>query len=163
LEERVAALLGRYGPPVLVEEFIDGRELIVGLIEGPGLQPLPVAEIVFEDRKAGCWPIVTYAAKWDPESREYQATPPRYPADIPAELAGRLGELAVRTFRLLGCRDYGRVDFRVSGAGEPYVLEVNPNPDFSPDAGLAGGLKAAGLRHAWFTARLVENALARRG
>jgi D-alanine-D-alanine ligase len=163
LEERVASLLGRYGPPVLVEEFIDGRELVIGLVERPELQTLPVAEIIFEDRGPGYWPIVTYNAKWDPDSREYQATPPRYPADIPAELAARLQELAVRSFRLLGCRDYARVDFRLSDQGEPYVLEVNPNPDFSPDAGLAGGLRAAGLKHEAFTVRLVENALARGG
>jgi D-alanine-D-alanine ligase len=163
LERRVASLLERYGPPVLVEEFLDGRELIVGLIEKPELETLPAAEIVFEDRSPGCWALVTYTAKWDPDSRECQATPPRYPADIPAKLAGQLRELTIRSFRLLGCRDYARVDFRLNEAGEPYILEVNPNPDLSPDAGLAAGLRAAGLGHDWFTVRLVENALGRGG
>ena len=66
-----------------------------------------------------------------------------------------------QAFRLLGCRDYARVDFRVRPTGRPYILEVNPNPDFSPTAGLSGGLESAGLTHAGFTARLVEAALAR--
>jgi D-alanine-D-alanine ligase len=161
LERRVALLLERYGPPVLVEEFIDGRELIVGLIEKPELATLPVGEILFADRGPGCWPIVTYAAKWEPASRECQATPPRYPADLPGELADRLGELAVRAFRLLGCRDYARVDFRLSNSAEPYILEVNPNPDLSPDAGLAAALQAAAIAYERFAVQLVENALAR--
>jgi D-alanine-D-alanine ligase len=161
LDRRTGMLLDRYGPPVLVEEFIDGRELVVALIESPHLQPLPVAEIPFEEQRPGCWPIVTYKAKWDTESRECQATTPRYPAELPTALACRVRELAMAAFRLLGCRDYGRVDFRLSRTGEPSILEVNPNPDFSPDAGLANGLRAAGLKHDWFTTRLVENALAR--
>jgi D-alanine-D-alanine ligase len=162
LGERVAALLERYGPPVLVEEYIDGRELVVGLIEAPALRPLPVGEILFEEKREGYWPIVTYAAKWAPDSREYQATPPRYPADLPTALAKRVQELAVAAFRLVGCRDYGRADFRVSKAGEPFLLEVNPNPDLSPDVGLAAGLRAQGLAHSRFLVQLVQNALDRR-
>jgi D-alanine-D-alanine ligase len=62
---------------------------------------------------------------------------------------------------LLGCRDYARVDFRVRPNGKPYILEVNPNPDFSPLAGLAGGLQSAGVSHAQFTLELVQAALLR--
>jgi D-alanine-D-alanine ligase len=68
---------------------------------------------------------------------------------------------AAWSFRALGCRDYARVDFRERPGGRPYILEVNPNPDFSPTAGLAGGLASAGLAHAQFTVQLVERALAR--
>ena len=60
------------------------------------------------------------------------------------------------------CRDYARVDFRVRGS-KPYILEVNPNPDFSPIVGLAGGLKSAGISHARFTVDLVQRAFARGG
>jgi D-alanine-D-alanine ligase len=161
LERRVALLLERYGPPVLVEQFIRGREFNVGLIEAPDLRVLPVSEILFVDRDPGYWPIVTYDAKWKPGSRDYEATPPRYPATVTPRLAERLGDLARQAFRLLGCRDYARVDFRVRAGGRPYILEVNPNPDFSPTAGLAGGLESAGLTHAQFTVDLVQAALAR--
>jgi D-alanine-D-alanine ligase len=161
LEKRVASLLEMYGPPVLVEQFIYGRELNVGLIEAPDLRILPVSEVLFVDREPGYWPIVTYDAKWKPGSRDYEATPARYPAEVTPRLAGRLGGLARQAFRLLGCRDYARVDFRVCPTGKPYILEVNPNPDFCPTAGLAGGLGSAGLTHAQFTADLVRNALAR--
>jgi D-alanine-D-alanine ligase len=161
LEERVASLLKNYGPPVLVEEFIPGRELNVALIEAPDLRALPISEVLFTDEDPAYWPIVTYDAKWRPGSRDYEATPPRYPADVAPELSERLVGLARQAFRLLGCRDYARVDFRVRPSGKPYILEVNPNPDFSPTAGLAGGLASAGITHAQFTIDLVRAALAR--
>jgi D-alanine-D-alanine ligase len=161
LEERVAYLLETYGPPVLVEQFIRGREFNVGVIEAPDLRVLPVSEILFVDKDPDYWPIVTYDAKWKPGTRDYEATPPRYPAPISPRLRERLEILAARAFRLLGCRDYARVDFRVRPGGRPSILEVNPNPDFSPTAGLAGGLASAGLTHPQFTVELVQRALAR--
>ena len=90
------------------------------------------------------------------------ATPPFCPSDIPTTLSVRLQEIALRAFRLLGCRDYARVDFRLSPAGEPFILEVNPNPDFHPTCGFARGLAAAGLEHERFAVDLVRAALARR-
>ncbi len=161
LEERVASLLENYGPPVLVEQFIRGREFNVGLIETPELRVLPPSEILFTDPDPSYWPIVTYDGKWKPGTRDYDSTPPRYPADVAPRLRAKLEALAKRAFRLLGCRDYARVDFRVGPTGRPYILEVNPNPDFSPLAGLSGGLQSAGLTHARFAADLVQLALAR--
>src|SRR5262249_2767217 len=134
-----------------------------GVVEAPDLRVLPVSEILFTDKGADFWPIVTYDAKWKPGSRDYEATPPKYPArGVSPRLRGKLETLARQTFRLLGCRDYARVDFRVRG-GKPYILEVNPNPDFSPEAGLAGGLQSAGISHAEFTVDLVQHALTRGG
>jgi D-alanine-D-alanine ligase len=161
LAERVARLLDLYGPPVLVEQFIAGREFNVGVIEAPELRVLPISEILFVDSEPGYWPIVTYDAKWKPGSRDYEATPPSYPARVSPRLAERVSDLARKAFRLLGCRDYARVDFRVRAPGKPYILEVNPNPDFSPTAGLAGGLGSAGLTHEQFTIELVQNAYAK--
>jgi D-alanine-D-alanine ligase len=163
LEERVISLLESYGPPVLVEEFIHGRELNVALIEASDLFTLPISEVLFTDKDPEYWPIVTYDAKWRPGSRDFEATPPCYPAKVSPRLARRLTALARKAFRLLGCRDYARVDFRVRPTGKPYILEVNPNPDLSPAAGFAGGLTSAGITHAQFTVDLAQTALARRG
>ncbi len=160
LNERVASLLDAYGPPVLVEEFIRGRELNVAVIEAPDLRVLPPSEILFTAADPASWPIVTYDAKWKPGSPDYETTPPLYPAAVTPRLREKLETLSRKAFRLLGCRDYARVDFRVR-AGKPYILEVNPNPDFSPMAGLSGGLTSAGLTHDHFTLQLVEAALAR--
>jgi D-alanine-D-alanine ligase len=123
---------------------------------------LPVSEILFIDKDPDYWPIVTYDAKWKPGTRDYEATPPKYPAHVSPRLRNKVETLAARAFRLLGCRDYARIDFRVRGS-KPYILEVNPNPDYSLTAGLAGGLGSAGISHAQFTIDLVQRALARGG
>lgn len=162
LNDRVASLLDNYGSPVLVEEFIRGREFSVGVVETTELRVLPVSEILFTEKDPDFWPIVTYDAKWKPGSRDYEATPPKYPARVSPPLRDKLQALAKRAFRLLGCRDYARVDFRVRGS-KPYILEINPNPDFSPEAGLSGGLESAGISHVQFTIDLVQRAFARGG
>jgi D-alanine-D-alanine ligase len=161
LDRRVRYLLETYGP-VLVEEFIRGREFNVAILELPELQYLPPAEILFPAERPGFWPILTYDGKWKPGTSEYDTTPPRFPADIPAATARKLGTIATSAYRLLGCRDYARVDFRVNANGRPYILEVNPNPEISPTAGFAGCLGAAGVDHKDFIARLIERALHRK-
>lgn len=162
LEARVRLLLERYGPPVLLEEFIRGRELNVGVIDVPTLRALPASEILFLLDEPGAWPIVTYDAKWSTGSPEDRGTVPRCPADLTPELAGRLEALACQAFRLLGCRQYARVDFRVDAGGQPFILEVNPNPDLNPGAGFTRGLAATGITHAQFTLDLVSDAFRRR-
>jgi D-alanine-D-alanine ligase len=164
LEERVALMLERYGPPVLVEEYIAGREFCVGLFERPELAFLPIAEYEFlagADR--GLWPIITYDGKWKAGSSDYEMSPMRFPArNVSAELANRLREITERAYRLFGCRDYARLDFRVNAAGEPFVLEMNTNPGLNPEAGFALGLESMGLTWASLIVQLVKNALARR-
>jgi D-alanine-D-alanine ligase len=157
---RARLLLEKHGSPVLVEDYIDGRELNLALVECPELHPLPISEIRFQDDSL--WPIVSYQAKWHAGSVEDRATVPQCPADVAPALAERLIALSHRAFVLFDCRDYARFDFRVDAAGEPYLLEVNPNPDFSPGAGLARALRAAGVSHTYFTRQLVEQALRRR-
>jgi D-alanine-D-alanine ligase len=163
LNARIELLLKNYGAPVLVEQFVPGREFNVGVIENPDLCVLPISEIQFIDKDPLYWPIVTYDAKWAPGTRDYEATPPLYPARVSPRLKERVENLAREAFLLLGCRDYARVDFRVKPNGKPFILEVNPNPDFSPNAGLSGGLTSAGLTHPQFTVDLVLRALARGG
>jgi D-alanine-D-alanine ligase len=162
LEHRVQYLLETYGP-VLVEEYIRGREFNVALLELPELEYLAPAEIVFPEEKPGYWPILTYDGKWMPGTPEYDRTPPKFPADITPATARKLGAIALKAYRLLGCRDYARVDLRMKPNGRPYILEVNPNPEISAYAGFAGCLGAAGIPHEQFIVRLINQALSRHG
>lgn len=162
LAARVERLLTAYGPPVLVERFVPGREICLAFVEAPELRALPPSEILFPADDPDFWPIVTYDGKWKPGSPDYEKTPAEYEPRLDPALVARLTELGQRAFRLLGLRDYARVDFRVTPDGAPFILEVNPNPDMSPMAGLSGNLARAGLTHEQFTVDLVRRARARR-
>jgi D-alanine-D-alanine ligase len=168
LQDRVEYVLAKYGPPVLVEEFIGGREFHVNALEdfdsGPHrpIVVLPPAEIAFHDTNADRWPIYTFTAKWDEASDEYKACPLVAPVQLPADQTARLADLATRSFRLLGCRDYARIDLRMDSTGDFRILEVNPNPYLNSLA-LVRGLEATGRTHEQFLVGLTLNALARGG
>jgi D-alanine-D-alanine ligase len=160
LHARIERLRAAYGGHVVVESFLPGPEFNVGVIGLPALEPLPIAEIVYEPG-ATPWPILTYAAKWDVGSAEDRASQVRCPAAIEPDLAGRLGRLAVAACRATGCRDYARVDFRLDPQGEPMILEVNPNPDIGPGAGWARALRSSGRDYASTLDLLTRQALHR--
>jgi D-alanine-D-alanine ligase len=169
LEERARYVASTYGLPVLVERFIFGREFHVNLIEeGRGEDPgrpllmLPLAEIAFDPRDPDRWPIYSFTAKWFEDSEEHKAAPLRAPVELPSEPAERLRGLAVRAFRVLGCRDYARLDVRMAPDGAFHVLEVNPNPYLNSPA-LIAGLLTIGRTHEQLIVDLALNAIARGG
>ena len=155
LKEQVARVGDSYGGRALVEEFIDGREFNVTVLGDSRAQALPVSEIEYS-LLSGASRILTYAAKWEPTSPEYGGTKPVCPARITDNDRSRIEELAVRVFRLLGCRGYARVDLREDRGGHLYVLEVNPNPDISPGSGAARQAEAAGVTYAQFIRKITE-------
>jgi D-alanine-D-alanine ligase len=129
------------------ERFVEGREISVALLAGPGGPvALPPSEILFVDFPPGKPCIVGYAAKWEPGSFEFDHTPRRFPDPAgEAGLLARLSALALRCWHLFGLRGSARVDFRVDARGEPWILEVNANPCLAPDAGFAAALERGGL------------------
>lgn len=153
VEERVRFLLKEFGPPVMVEEYIAGRELHVALVELPELQTLPATQIVFP--AGGAWSILTYEAKWAADAPRSQV------AALPKAMSVELSDIAMKAYRLLGCRDYARVDFRVNEAGRPFILEVNPNPEISEEAGFADCLGRIQFSHRDFIVRLAQQAVSR--
>jgi D-alanine-D-alanine ligase len=161
LAERVADIHQRYGA-ALVERFIDGREFNTSVIALPDPRILPLAEVNFNREASGGWGIVTYDAKWTPESAAWSGTPVTCPADVDEPLAARLREVSLAAFKLVGCRDYARVDLRVDAAGEPFILEVNANPDIAPTAGFARSLAAGGISYGDFCEQLIATTFARR-
>jgi D-alanine-D-alanine ligase len=162
LEAVLRRLHAQFRQPVLVEPFIDGRELNVAAFEQAGeLRVLPLAEIEFAEFAPGKPRIVGYRAKWDEGSFECRNTRRVIPAPLPEAAAARLRALVRAAWRACGLRDYARVDFRLDAAGEPFILEVNPNPDIAPDAGFAAALAAGGVPFREFVEMMVANARGR--
>ena len=157
LAERVRAMHERWDE-IVVQRFVDGREVNVGIV---GDRALPIAEIDFAGMPDGLWRIVSYTSKWVEGSEEDLGSVPRCPADLPEALAEELRAIALQAWRLVGGRGYGRVDFRIDAGGRPWLLEVNANPDLSPDAGLARMARVAGTDYAGIIRALCEEALAR--
>jgi D-alanine-D-alanine ligase len=162
LAGRLRWLAKQFPPPYLIESYLPGREFNVGIIDDPDPVVLPIAEILFDRSHTDLWPIVSYKSKWEPGSREDLAAVPHCPAEVDADLQRRLSDLALSAYRLLGCRDYARVDLRTDAEGEPFILEVNPNPDFSPQAGLARALKVSGRDQVSWTIALCRRRAAER-
>jgi D-alanine-D-alanine ligase len=161
LERRVAHVLENYGSPVLVEKLILGRELFVTLTDIYGsLQVLPFEEIHFADTQGRFWPVYTYTAKWHEASDERQVMSCELAAPIDDEWRSRISQIAREAYRLLGCRDYARVDVRVTPSGEVSILEVNPNPFILSEA-LDAGLPAIGRKRDEFLVDVARAALAR--
>lgn len=143
IEQRLAAHYTSFGP-LVVEEYLAGREFNVSLLGYPQPQVMPLAEIDFTGFPTDLFPIVGYRAKWDEDSPEYSTTNRVFPTDLPATLAAELRRIAAECFHLFGLRDYGRVDLRLDSHGRPQVLEINANPCLSPDAGFAAAVAESG-------------------
>jgi D-alanine-D-alanine ligase len=154
LRNKSVRLFERFGP-LLIEEFIDGREFNISLFGYPEEQVLPIAEIEFVDYPPELFPIVGYRAKWDESSFEYRHTVRRFP-ELPPALAEEMADAARRCFRLFLLRDYARVDVRVDPGGTIHVLEVNANPCLSPDAGFVAAIAQAGMTYKDMVERFVE-------
>jgi D-alanine-D-alanine ligase len=162
LQKLVDGLLTKYRQPVLVEELIFGREFNVSVIGNRSPQVLPVSEIDFSALDANHYPITSYEAKWLPDHPMYQKTPAICPARIDGKLQKQVADVARRVYGLLMGRDYGRVDMRCDFQGRLFVLEYNPNPDISPDAGLIRSVRASGMTYEQFIEFLLNEALQRR-
>lgn len=160
LADRINAKQDRPGRRWFGEHFIDGREINVAMVAGAaGPLALPIPEIEFVDYPEDKPRIVGYAAKWHSDSFECRNTVRRFlDPEAEAALCAELGAIALHCWEVFALRGYARVDFRVDGAGLPWVLEVNANPCISPDAGFAAALHQAGLDYAEGIRRILADA-----
>jgi D-alanine-D-alanine ligase len=161
LRKRIRFIFQNYDQPALVEEYIQGRELNVAVIGNKRPIALPISEIDFSTLPEGYPKIVTYNAKWVEGTEEYAGTKGICPADVPIEVERRAKELALKAYRIMGLRDYGRIDMRLDKKNQLHVLEVNPNPDISDSAGFARSVRAYGFSPEEAINRIVEYALER--
>jgi len=155
LEKQVTAVSRYYGGQALVEHFIEGREFNVTVL---GATALPVSEIDYS-LPEGVPRLLTFDAKWQPESDYFRGTRVVCPARIEDSEREEITKTAITVIGLLGCRGYARVDMRRDGEGKLNVIEVNPNPDISPGSGAVRQAEAAGMTYPQFIGRIVEIAL----
>lgn len=160
ISEALAERTREQGPDFFAEAYVEGREFNLSLLAGRGgPQVLPPAEIVFQDYEPGRLRVVGYQAKWQPASFEYNHTPRRFafgPRD--QGLLKDLQKLSLRCWGLFGLRGWARVDFRVDGRGQPFILEVNANPCLTDDAGFMAAAQKAGLDQPEVVARILADA-----
>ncbi len=160
LGKAVARVVRTFRQPALVERFIDGREIYVPLLGNRPRQALPLTEISFGAAFEGHPRVLTYAAKWDAGSALCIDSPSK-PVALTDALEHRCVEIALAAFDALECRDYGRVDLRLDSAGQPFVIDINPNCDLHPQSGFARAASSAGIGYADLALHLVELALER--
>lgn len=129
----------------IVEEFVDGREFNVSIIETPeGPRILPIAEIAFENYGADRHKIIDYAAKWDDQSFEYKNTVRRYDfAASEGKLLDAMRDISLKVWDGFDLRGWARIDYRVDADLNPFVVDVNANPDLSLDAGFLAAAQRA--------------------
>lgn len=161
---RVKDLLDRYPDGVLAEEYIDGREFNVAVRpDGKGgMIAMPPSEIDFTHLPSGHDRITSYEAKWITDSPVYKATPPIFPARVTPAFAEQLQDIALTACQAVTGDSYGRADLRAVSNGHVFILEFNPNPDISLDAGFAKALIAAKTPYPEFVADTIGHAFWRR-
>ena len=145
-----------YDKPVLVEQFLTGKDISVGIIgDSPeSYQVLPVIEEDYSVLPADSPKICGYEAKWDPDSPYWKLR--SVPANLPEATERYLVASCLKLVERLGCRDYVRLDWRLDNEGTPRLLEVNPNPGWCWDGHLAKMAKLAGLSYAQMLGQILK-------
>lgn len=160
LINRTSYVIEKYHQPALVEDFIDGRELHVSLYGDGTIDMLPPAEMEFslfhDERDRLC----TYESKFVPESEQYQKIRTVLPAPLSERELREVEQVCMAAYQVAGCRDYARIDMRMKD-GLLYIIDVNPNADFSPDTSTISAAEFAGYSYGEFGGHIVRLAAQR--
>ena len=134
LRREVQRIVNDYEQPALVEEYLPGKEFTVALLgNGNELRILPPVEIRFDSLPSQALPIYSYEAKWLWDTKDSPIEVFKCPAPIDNSLRIKMEDVCRKTFQVLKCRDWSRIDLRLDGTGKPNVIEVNPLPGILPD------------------------------
>jgi D-alanine-D-alanine ligase len=162
---KIDEMQSQFQAPVLVEEFVDGREFYVGVLGNVQPEALPVIELDFSAMPAGLPRIASWEAKWGTDGQgageEFAGTKSVFPDGMADDLVARMQQVAVACFQALRLRDYARIDLRVTDGGDVYVIEVNPNPYLERESEFARAAERGGHSYDALIARIVDLAAAR--
>jgi len=158
LKEQVVRISGRFRGHALVEEFIDGREFNASILGNSLHELVEISEIVYT-LPPGLPRILTFESKWSEETVYYKGTEVCCPAEVDAGLRETIKAAVLSSCHAAGCRGYARVDMRQDTDGGIKVLEVNANPDISPEIGIALQAEARGITYPDLIQKIVDLAL----
>jgi D-alanine-D-alanine ligase len=147
LAERVAFIHERIGTAAIAEQYVEGRELYVGVLGNDRLRALPVWELQFGNMAQGAWRIATEKVKHDPDYQERRGILHTPAKDLAPEMCTRIQRAAKRIYRTLELDGYARIDFRLSADGIAYFLEANPNPEIAESQEFAAAALHDGLAY----------------
>lgn len=168
LTREVERITDVYRQPAIIEKFLPGREFTVALLgNGASVEALPIVEVDFGALPDGSNPIYSYEAKWVWDVPERPLDLFRCPADLDADLRLEIETICREAFRVLGCRDWARLDLRLDERGRPSILEVNPLPGILPrpeeNSCFPKAARAAGMDYVALIHRVLDVARRRCG
>lgn len=134
LKNNLSDFFIEYNQPILLEEFLPGREFTVALIgNGNEVEVLPIIELNLNELPSNLVPIYSYEAKWVVDTRENPLNIFSCPANIDDQLAKKISDISKKAYRVLRCKDWSRIDIRLDKDGEPNIIEINPLPGVLPN------------------------------
>jgi len=160
MEDEVKRILNSYNQSALIEEFLPGREFTVAVLgNGNEAETLPIIEIKYEDFPKDVVPLYSYEAKWILDTKENNFDVFECPAKLDKNLEDKIKETVLRTYNILKCRDWSRIDVRLDKNGVPNIIEINPLPGIMPDpnenSSFPKAARAAGMNYN----QLIQSAL----
>jgi len=162
LAERIDFMHAKVGTDLILEQYVDGRELYVGVMGNTRLQVLPVWELEMRKLRSDAPRIATRQVKWNRKFQERRGIKLGPARDLPPEVERLLVKTTKRLYRLLQLSGYARVDFRLDTQGRPYFLEANPNPEIGYGEEFAEAAEAAGIGYEPLLDRLIAIGLRKR-
>jgi D-alanine-D-alanine ligase len=159
LRERVRFIHHSIGTDAIVERYIEGRELYVGVLGNLKLQVFPVWELKFKRLAEDNWPIATERVKWNDTYQKKHGITSGLARDLPEELMLSIQKMSKRVYRTLDLSGYARIDLRLADDGKVYVLEANPNPQLAYGEDFAESAERAGVSYEALLQRIMTTGL----
>ncbi len=162
LMQRVEYIQDEFDSPALIEEYIEGREIYVGVLGSyERAQALPLVELDLSKLPEGTPKIASYDVKFEKDTLAHKLTKSHLLTDLDEETAGRLQDTGLAAYHAVKLRDYGRIDMRLTPKGNAYVIEANPNPWLSSKHEFTMAAKASGRSYSDLIGEIVDMAMAR--